>query len=103
MRVAEAEMLGALRLMTVERGIDPRGFTLMPFGGAGPLHAVALARCARASPACSAPMPRGCSRALGLAAAAPRRDVARTVMLAARALSGEAPRGRRATPSSPRP
>ena len=46
-RVAEAEMLGALRLMTVERGIDPRGFALMPFGGAGPLHAAALARRAR--------------------------------------------------------
>ncbi len=36
-------MLGALRLMTVERGIDPRGFVLLPFGGAGPLHAAALA------------------------------------------------------------
>ena len=43
-RVAEAEMLGALRLMTVERGIDPRDFALMPFGGAGALHACALAR-----------------------------------------------------------
>jgi N-methylhydantoinase A len=79
-RVAEAEMLGALRVMSVERGIDPRGFALMPFGGAGPLHAVALARalgitrvlCPRAS---------GVLSALGLAAAAPRRDLARTVML----------------------
>jgi N-methylhydantoinase A len=80
-RVAEAEMLGALRAMTVERGIDPRGFALMPFGGAGPLHAAALARelgmrriiCPHAS---------GVLCALGLAAAAPRRDAARTVMLA---------------------
>jgi N-methylhydantoinase A len=79
-RVAEAEMLGALRVMSVERGIDPRGFALMPFGGAGPLHATALARalgiahvlCPRAS---------GVLSALGLAAAAPRRDTARTVML----------------------
>ncbi len=79
-RVAEAEMLRALRTMTVERGIDPRGFALMPFGGAGPLHAAALARalgmrrilCPRAS---------GVLCALGLAAAAPRRDAARTVML----------------------
>ena len=80
-RVAEAEMLGALRLMTVERGIDPRAFALMPFGGAGPLHAAALAdepgHLARAR----ARAPRGCSRALGLAAAAPRRDAARTVLL----------------------
>ena len=44
MRVAEAEMLGALRVITVERGIDPRRFALMPFGGAGPLHACAMAR-----------------------------------------------------------
>jgi N-methylhydantoinase A len=80
-QVAEAEMARALRAMTVERGIDPRGFALMPFGGAGPLHAAALARelgirqilCPRAS---------GVLCALGLAAAAPRRDVARTVMLA---------------------
>ncbi len=79
-RVAEAEMLGALRAITVERGIDPRGFALMPFGGAGPLHAAALARelgmrrilCPRAS---------GVLCALGLAAAAPRRDAARTVVL----------------------
>ncbi len=79
-RVAESEMLGALRLMTVERGIDPRGFALLAFGGAGPLHAAALAEelgierilCPRAC---------GVLCALGLAAAAPRRDVSRTVML----------------------
>jgi N-methylhydantoinase A len=85
-RVAEAEMLGALRVMTVERGIDPRAFALMPFGGAGPLHAAALAGelgiarvlCPRAS---------GVLCALGLAAAAPRRDVSRTVMLAGSSFS----------------
>jgi N-methylhydantoinase A len=87
-RVAEAQMLGALRVMSVERGIDPRGFALMPFGGAGPLHAAALARelgiarvlCPRAS---------GVLCALGLAAAAPRRDAARTVMLTNASLSNE--------------
>jgi N-methylhydantoinase A len=85
-RVAEAEMLAALRVMTVERGIDPRGFALLPFGGAGPLHAAALAEelgisrilCPRAS---------GVLCALGLAAAPPRRDVARTVMLRGASLS----------------
>ncbi len=85
-RVAEAEMLGALRVMTVERGVDPRGFALMPFGGAGPLHAAALADelgittilCPRAS---------GVLCALGLAAAAPRRDVARTVMLSGKSMT----------------
>ena len=87
-RVAEAQMLGALRVMSVERGIDPRGFALMPFGGAGPLHALALALelgiervlCPRAS---------GVLCALGLAAAAPRRDAARTVMLDTGSLSPE--------------
>jgi N-methylhydantoinase A len=87
-RVAEHEMLGALRLITVERGIDPRRFALMPFGGAGPLHACAMARelgisrvlCPRAS---------GVLCALGLAAAAPRHDVSRTVMLSGCELTRE--------------
>jgi N-methylhydantoinase A len=87
-RVAESEMLGALRLITVERGIDPRSFALMPFGGAGPLHACAMARelgisrvlCPRAS---------GVLCALGLAAAAPRHDLSRTVLLRGEELSAE--------------
>jgi N-methylhydantoinase A len=82
-------MLAALRLVTVERGIDPRSFALLPFGGAGPLHAAALAEslgigrvlCPRAS---------GVLSALGLAAAAPRRDAARTVMLSGEGLTAEA-------------
>ena len=87
-RVAENEMLGALRLLTVERGIDPRRFALMPFGGAGPLHAAAMATelgigrilCPSAS---------GVLCALGLAAAPPRRDASRTVMLDAAQLTRE--------------
>jgi N-methylhydantoinase A len=71
--VANAEMLGALRTLTVARGIDPRRYALIPFGGAGPLHATAIAEalgverilCPRAS---------GVLSAFGLAAAAPRRD-----------------------------
>jgi N-methylhydantoinase A len=87
-RVAESEMLGALRVLTVQRGIDPRRFALMPFGGAGPLHACAMADelgihrvlCPRAS---------GVLCALGLAAAAPRHDVSRTVLLRGAQLSAE--------------
>ena len=87
-RVAESEMLGALRVITVQRGIDPRRFALMPFGGAGPLHACAMARelgirrvlCPRAS---------GVLCALGLAAAPPRHDVSRTVLLAGEQLDAE--------------
>jgi N-methylhydantoinase A len=79
-RVAETEMLRALTVMTVERGVDPRRFALMGFGGAGPLHAAAMATelgiervlCPRAC---------GVLCALGLAAAAPRRDASSTVML----------------------
>ena len=43
-RVVNSNMVRALRAVSVERGHDPRAFTLMPFGGAGPLHAVDLAR-----------------------------------------------------------
>ena len=42
-QLANESMANALRLLTVERGIDPREFDLVAFGGAGPLHAVALA------------------------------------------------------------
>ncbi len=42
-RVADAEMTRALRVITVERGFDPRDFALVAFGGAGPLHACSLA------------------------------------------------------------
>ena len=42
--VVNANMAGAVRLVTVQRGVDPTGLTLLAFGGAGPLHATALAR-----------------------------------------------------------
>ncbi|EXL02308.1 hydantoinase/oxoprolinase family protein [Aquamicrobium defluvii] len=41
--VAESHMVNAIKLVSVQRGIDPRDFTLMGFGGAGPLHTVSLA------------------------------------------------------------
>lgn len=44
LRIMRANMAGALRLMSVQRGYDPREFALAAFGGAGPLHAVELAR-----------------------------------------------------------
>jgi N-methylhydantoinase A len=42
--IANAHMMGAIRLISVQRGYDPRDFVLVAFGGAGPLHANALAR-----------------------------------------------------------
>lgn len=78
-RVANAEMVRALRVMTVERGLDPRDFALLAFGGAGGLHAAGIADelgigrilCPRAG---------GVLSALGLAAAERRVDVQRTVL-----------------------
>ena len=71
--VANAEMLGALRAMTVARGVDPRGYALLPFGGAGPLHATQIADSLGITRILC---PRACGvlSALGLAAAPPRRD-----------------------------
>ena len=43
-RLANAKMAGAIRMVSLSLGADPRDFALFAFGGAGPLHAVALAR-----------------------------------------------------------
>ncbi|HTD58829.1 MAG TPA: hydantoinase/oxoprolinase family protein [Solirubrobacteraceae bacterium] len=87
-KVAESEMLRALTVMTVERGVDPRGFAMMPFGGAGPLHAAAMAE-ALGIERVLCPRACGVLSALGLAAAAPRRDASGTVMLCGDAFTRE--------------
>jgi len=72
-RVANAEMVRALRVMSVERGIDPRDLTLLAFGGAGGMHACALAEelgMARVL----VPRAGGVLSALGLAISDLRRD-----------------------------
>ncbi|HVY79031.1 MAG TPA: hydantoinase/oxoprolinase family protein, partial [Solirubrobacterales bacterium] len=87
-RIANLEMVRALRVVTVERGIDPRRFALLPFGGAGPMHAAEIAAeldvdrilCPRAG---------GVLSALGLCASDLRRDTIRTVMLSGEALTAE--------------
>lgn len=45
-RIVDENMLGALRVVSVQRGIDPRDLVLVPFGGAGPVHGAELARLA---------------------------------------------------------
>ncbi len=88
-RVANAEMIRALRVVTVQRGVDPRRYALLAFGGAGPLHAAAIASelgiteivCPRAS---------GVLAALGLVVSPRRRDVQRSVFLSGDALTAEA-------------
>jgi N-methylhydantoinase A len=65
LRIANANMVKAIRLVTVERGFDPREFSLVAFGGAGPLHAVDLARELQ-MPEVIVPSHPGVTSALGL-------------------------------------
>src|SRR4051812_13403355 len=88
-RVANAEMVRAMRVMTVERGVDPRDFALLAFGGAGPLHAAAIAE-ELGMRKILVPRASGVLSALGLAAADRRRDHARTVFLHGADLTAEA-------------
>ena len=71
--VVNAEMLRALRVVSVERGHDPREFALVAYGGAGPLHACALAE-ELGMEAVVVPAAAGVLSALGLAAGDERRD-----------------------------
>jgi N-methylhydantoinase A len=71
--VVNAEMLRALRVVSVERGHDPRDFALVAFGGAGPLHACALAE-ELGMEAVLVPRAAGVLSALGLVAGDERRD-----------------------------
>jgi N-methylhydantoinase A len=71
--VVNAEMLRALRVVSVERGHDPRDFALVAYGGAGPLHACALAE-ELGMEAVLVPATAGVLSALGLAASEERRD-----------------------------
>jgi N-methylhydantoinase A len=71
--VVNAEMLRALRIISVERGHDPREFALIAFGGAGPLHACALAEELEIGTVL-VPAAAGVLSALGLVASDERRD-----------------------------
>ncbi len=71
--VVNAEMLRALRVVSVEQGHDPRDFALVAFGGAGPLHACALAEELEIE-AVLVPAAAGVLSALGLVASEERRD-----------------------------
>ena len=75
-RVASAEMARAVRVMTVERGTDPRDLALLAFGGAGPLHAAAIAD------------ELGMDRVL--IASEPRRDLVRSVLLSGEEFTSDA-------------
>jgi N-methylhydantoinase A len=80
-RVANANMEQALRLVSVERGYDPRRFSLVSFGGAGGLHAAALAEALRI-PRVLIPAYPGAFSALGVLLADVVKDYSRTMMIA---------------------
>ena len=77
-RVANAHMGGAIRMVSISMGADPRDFALFAFGGAGPLHAVALAR-ELAIPRVLVPARPGITNALGCVVADLRHDFVRSL------------------------
>ncbi len=87
--VVNAEMLHALRLVSIERGHDPRDFALVAFGGAGPLHACALADELEIGTVL-VPDAAGVLSALGLVASDERRDRVRSYIVPLRE-AGELP------------
>jgi len=80
LRVVETEMEKAIRVISIERGHDPREFVLVAFGGGGPLHACSLARALRIPTVLIPTMP-GALSAVGILLADSVRDYSRTVML----------------------
>ncbi len=78
LRLANAHMAGAIRLVSLSRGFDPRDFVLFAFGGAGPLHAVAIAR-ELGIPEVVVPALPGLTNALGCLVADLRQDFVNTV------------------------
>jgi N-methylhydantoinase A len=77
--IVNENMLGGLRLVSVQQGFDPRDFALVAFGGAGPLHANALGKLTGAWPVIVPPSP-GVLSALGDATTSKRSESARTVL-----------------------
>ncbi len=78
LRVADAKMAGAIRMVSLSLGEDPRDFALFAFGGAGPLHAVAIAR-ELGVPRVLVPARPGITNALGCVVADIRHDFVNTV------------------------
>jgi N-methylhydantoinase A len=88
-RVASVEMARAVRVMTVERGVDPRPLALVAFGGAGPLHAAAIAD-ELGMRRVVVPRSSGVLSALGLVVSERRRDLAESTLLSGERLTVEA-------------
>src|SRR5690606_37491960 len=78
LRMANLKMAGAIRMVSLAKGHDPRDFALFAFGGAGPLHASALAR-ELGIPRLLVPARPGITNALGCVVADLRHDFVRTL------------------------
>ncbi|HEX2110677.1 MAG TPA: hydantoinase/oxoprolinase family protein [Gaiellaceae bacterium] len=90
--IVNENMAGALRLVSVQRGYDPRDFALVAFGGAGPMHANAVARIMRSFPVLVPPAP-GLLCATGDLVADFRDEFARTFIRTIDSVSGDEVRG----------
>ena len=99
--IANAAMVNALHLISVQRGYDPRDFVLVAFGGAGPVHANAP-RPRREMPTLLVPRSPGIFSATGLLATDLKRDASSTVMRRLDALDSRRGRGRASPCSSGR-
>ena len=77
--VVDNNMVGAMRVVSIERGVDPASLAFVPFGGAGPLHAGPLARLIGCTTTLIAPAP-GVLSALGLLASNLRAEFSRTCL-----------------------
>ncbi len=84
----DANMANAIRGMTVERGLDPRSYSLVAFGGAGPLHAIEVATLLEMREVIVPPFP-GLSSALGLLASDLRYDAIATEFMVESAVDRE--------------
>ncbi len=78
LQIANTHMAGAIRIVSISLGVDPRDFALFAFGGAGPLHASALAR-ELGVPSVLVPARPGITNALGCVVADLRHDYVRTL------------------------
>jgi N-methylhydantoinase A len=87
-RIANANMERALRVSSAEKGFDPRDITLLAFGGAGPMHAAALAT-AVGIPEVLVPEHPGVFSAVGLVMSDIRHDFGQTRVLRGKEISGE--------------
>ena len=87
--IVDNHMVGAIRVVSVERGHDPRDFSLLPFGGAGPLHGGALARLLGMSTIVVPPGP-GVLSALGLLVSNLKAEFTRTCLQKAGAFDADA-------------